>query len=81
MSEITRILQDIEQGESKAAAELLPLVYAELRHLAAHKMAQEAPGQTLQPTPKAFEAQRHGKCKMDCGDWTECRLVKGVLPV
>jgi len=56
MSDITRILQDIESGEPKAAAELLPLVYAELRHLAAHKMAREAPGQTLQPTALVHEA-------------------------
>ena len=46
----------LEQGDSKAAEELLPLVYDELRKLAAHKMANEAPGQTLQPTALVHEA-------------------------
>jgi hypothetical protein len=48
VSEVTRILDAIQDGDSKAADELLPLVYEELRRLAAHKMAGEAPGQTLQ---------------------------------
>jgi len=56
MSDVTRILEAIEQGDPKAAEELLPLVYQELRRLAAHKMAQEAPGQTLQPTALVHEA-------------------------
>ncbi len=56
MSEVTRILEAIEQGDSKAAEELLPLVYEELRRLAAHKMAAEAPGQTLQATALVHEA-------------------------
>src|SRR6266478_9697996 len=56
MSEVTRILHAIERGDSKAADELLPLVYEELRKLAAHKMAHEAPGQTLQPTALVHEA-------------------------
>jgi RNA polymerase sigma factor (TIGR02999 family) len=56
MSDVTRILDDIQQGNPKAAGELLPLVYNELRHLAAHKMANEAPGQTLQPTALVHEA-------------------------
>ena len=56
MSDVTRILQSIEQGDPQAAAELLPLVYEELRRLAAHKMAHEAPGQTLQPTALVHEA-------------------------
>jgi RNA polymerase sigma factor (TIGR02999 family) len=55
MSDITRILQAIERGEN-SAEELLPLVYDELRQLAAHKMAQEAPGHTLQPTALVHEA-------------------------
>src|SRR5262245_39872720 len=55
-SEVTRILNEIEAGERKAADELLPLVYAELRRLAAHKMASENPGQTLQPTALVHEA-------------------------
>lgn len=56
MSDVTRILDAIQQGNSKAAEELLPLVYDELRHLAAHKMANETPGQTLQPTALVHEA-------------------------
>jgi RNA polymerase sigma factor (TIGR02999 family) len=56
MSEITRILSAIEQGELHAAEQLLPLVYDELRKLAAQKMAQEAAGQTLQPTALVHEA-------------------------
>src|SRR4051794_9463297 len=56
MSEVTRILSAIEQGDPHAAEQLLPLVYDELRKLAAQKMAQEAPGQTLQATAVVHEA-------------------------
>jgi len=56
MSDVTLILNRIESGDPKAADELLPLVYAELRQLAAHKMAHESPGQTLQPTALVHEA-------------------------
>lgn len=56
MSDVTRILCAIEQGDPHAAEELLPLVYDELRKLAAQKMAQEAPGQTLQATALVHEA-------------------------
>ncbi|MEO8429738.1 MAG: ECF-type sigma factor, partial [Verrucomicrobiota bacterium] len=56
MSQFTHVLDQIEQGNEKAADELLPLVYEELRKLAAHKMASEAPGQTLQPTALVHEA-------------------------
>jgi RNA polymerase sigma factor (TIGR02999 family) len=56
MSEVTRILAAIEQGDVRAADELLPLVYDELRQLAAQKMSQEAPGQTLQATALVHEA-------------------------
>jgi len=56
MSEVTRILNAIEQGDPKAASQLLPLVYDELRKLAASKMAKELPGQTLQPTALVHEA-------------------------
>ena len=56
MSEVTRILDRVQQGEAQAAEELLPLVYDELRRLAAHKMAGEPPGQTLQPTALVHEA-------------------------
>jgi RNA polymerase sigma factor (TIGR02999 family) len=56
MSEVTRILDAIEQGEPHAAEQLLPLVYDELRRLAAEKMARERPGQTLQATALVHEA-------------------------
>ena len=56
MSDVTRILNAIEQGDTKAADKLLPLVYEELRRLAARKMSQEAPGQTLQATALVHEA-------------------------
>jgi RNA polymerase sigma factor (TIGR02999 family) len=56
MSDVTRILNAIEQGDAKAADELLPLVYEELRRLAAQKMLQELPGQTLQATALVHEA-------------------------
>jgi RNA polymerase sigma factor (TIGR02999 family) len=56
LSAVTRILNRVEQGDPKAAEELLPLVYEELRKLAAHRMAKEAPGQTLQPTALVHEA-------------------------
>jgi RNA polymerase sigma factor (TIGR02999 family) len=56
MSEVTRILSDIEHGEPQAAGQLLPLVYEELRKLAAQKLAQEQPGQTLQATALIHEA-------------------------
>ena len=56
MSDVTLILQRIEQGDSRAADELLPLVYDELRRLAAQKMAHEAAGQTLQPSALVHEA-------------------------
>src|SRR5712664_1228688 len=56
MSDVTRILDAIQQGDPKAADELLPLVYEELRRLAAHKMVNEPPGQTLQPTALVHEA-------------------------
>src|SRR5207245_4766704 len=56
MSEVTRILSAIEHGDPHAASELLPLVYAELRKLAGHKIAKEAPGQTLQATDLVHEA-------------------------
>ncbi len=56
MSEVTRILQQLGKGEKVAADALLPLVYDELRHLAASKLAREAPGQTLQATALVHEA-------------------------
>jgi RNA polymerase sigma factor (TIGR02999 family) len=56
MSGVTRILSAIEQGDPQAAAQLLPLVYDELRRLAGQKLAQEKPGQTLQATALVHEA-------------------------
>ena len=56
MSEVTRILSAIEQGDPTAAEQLLPLVYDELRRLAAQKLARESPGQTLQATALVHEA-------------------------
>ncbi len=56
MSDVTRILNAIEQGDAKATDELLPLVYEELRLLAAQKLSHEPPGQTLQATALVHEA-------------------------
>ncbi len=56
MSEVSRILSAIEQGDPQAAEQLLPLVYDELRKLAAQKLAHEKPGQTLQATALVHEA-------------------------
>ena len=56
MNDVTRILSAIERGEPQASEQLLPLVYDELRKLAARKLAQEKPGQTLQPTALVHEA-------------------------
>ncbi|HAB19512.1 MAG TPA: sigma-70 family RNA polymerase sigma factor [Verrucomicrobiota bacterium] len=56
MSEVTQILERVRLGDAQAAEALLPLVYEDLRRLAAQKMAGEAPGQTLQPTALVHEA-------------------------
>lgn len=56
MSDVTSILDRVQRGDSQAAEELLPLVYVELRRLAAQKMANEAAGHTLQPTALVHEA-------------------------
>jgi RNA polymerase sigma factor (TIGR02999 family) len=56
MSDVTRILNAIERGDAKATDELLPLVYEELRLLAAQKLSHEPPGQTLQATALVHEA-------------------------
>jgi RNA polymerase sigma factor (TIGR02999 family) len=56
MNPITHLLDDIERGDLKAASQLLPLVYDELRRLAAQRLARESPGQTLQPTALVHEA-------------------------
>jgi RNA polymerase sigma factor (TIGR02999 family) len=56
VTDVTRVLNALQHGDSQVAAELLPLVYQELRKLATSKMAHEAPGQTLQPTALVHEA-------------------------
>src|SRR6202158_1931298 len=56
MTDVTRILSAIEQGDPLAVERLVPLLYDELRRLAAHKLAQEKPGQTLQATALVHEA-------------------------
>jgi len=56
MSEVTQVLHAIAEGDPGAASQLLPLVYDELRQLAAQKLARETPGQTLQPTALVHEA-------------------------
>jgi RNA polymerase sigma factor (TIGR02999 family) len=56
MSDVTQILRRVEEGDMQAAEQLLPLVYEELRKLAAARLAQERPGQTLQPTALVHEA-------------------------
>src|SRR2546429_9692747 len=56
MTDVTRILSAIEQGDPSASGQLLPLVYDELRRLAAHRLAQEQPGQTLEATALVHEA-------------------------
>lgn len=56
VSDVTYMLEAMQRGEPQAASQLLPLVYEELRRIAAHKMAQESPGHTLQPTALVHEA-------------------------
>jgi hypothetical protein len=62
MSDVTRILSAIEQGDAGAASQLLPLVYDELRRLAAQKMAHEQPGQTLEATALKLASQYPRPC-------------------
>ncbi|HYV35856.1 MAG TPA: ECF-type sigma factor [Gemmataceae bacterium] len=69
MTEVTRILNAIDQGDPHAAGQLLPLVYDELRKLTATKMAQEAPGQTLQATALVHEAYLRLVDKDDAQHW------------
>jgi RNA polymerase sigma factor (TIGR02999 family) len=73
MTDVTRILSAIEQGESNAAAQLLPLVYEELRKLAAQRLAHEAPGQTLQATALVHEAY----LRLVDGDQARCWDSRG----
>jgi RNA polymerase sigma factor (TIGR02999 family) len=69
MSEVTRILSQIEQGDPQAAEKLLPLVYDDLRNLAAARLAQEKPGQTLQATALVHEAYLRLVGKEDVPQW------------
>jgi plasmid stabilization system protein ParE len=79
MNDVTRILSAIEQGNPQATEQLLPLVYQELRRLAAQKMAQEVPGQTLQATALVHEAYirlvdidkaEHWRLRKRCGGFS-----------
>ena len=69
MSDVTRILSQIESGDPSAAEQLLPLVYEELRKLAAAKLAQERPGQTLQATALVHEAYLRLVQNNESADW------------
>jgi RNA polymerase sigma factor (TIGR02999 family) len=69
VSDITTILKAIDDGDPQAAAQLLPLVYEELRRLAAQKLAQEKAGQTLQPTALVHEAYLRLVGKVDEAHW------------
>ncbi len=71
MSEVTRILHAVEQGNAKAAADLLPLVYTELRRLASQKLGQEKPGQTLQATALVHEAYLRLVGPADANRWKD----------
>ena len=68
MTDVTRILNAIERGDGRAADELLPIVYEELRLLAAQKLSREAPGQTLQATALVHEAYLR-LVEPECPNW------------
>jgi hypothetical protein len=70
MAEVTQIMSAIEAGDPRAAAELLPLIYDELRKLAAERLTHEKPGQTLQPTALVHEAYLRLVGVGQSGDWT-----------
>src|SRR5262245_28840285 len=69
MNEVTRILADLARGDAQAAGQLLPLVYDELRKLAAARMADEAPGNTLDPTALVHEAYLRLVGSIDAACW------------
>jgi RNA polymerase sigma factor (TIGR02999 family) len=69
MSDVTSLLSAIGKGDPQAAADLLPLVYDELRRLASQRLAQETPGQTLQPTALVHEAYLRLVAPADAGRW------------
>src|SRR6059036_4008533 len=79
MTEVSRILSAIEQGDPQAAEQLLPLVYDELRQLAAQRLAQEKPGQTLQATALVHEAQintGNRESGRERDSWRSCWFVR-----
>jgi hypothetical protein len=80
MTDVTRILSAIEQDDPHAAEQLLPLVYDELRKLAAHKLAQEKPGQTLSTTALVHEAylRRVGGRRGSTPPWDNRRHFSAV---
>jgi len=69
MRDVTQILRAVEEGDAAAAADLLPLVYDELRTLAAQRMAREAPGQTLQATARVHDAHLRPVGTGEPGGW------------
>ena len=69
MNEVTQILNAIAEGDPSAASQLLPLVYDELRKLAAHRLAHQTPGQTLQPTALVHEAYLRLVADPEGSDW------------
>jgi hypothetical protein len=71
MSDVTRILSAIDQGDPHAAEQFLPLVYDELRRLPAGQMARQKPGQTLTPRPSCM--------KRTCGWWGRRTIAEGLL--
>jgi hypothetical protein len=76
MTDVTRILNAIEQGNAKAADELLPLVYEELRLLANQKMSQELPGQTLQRLSLTLESSFVPAGRQTLGPYEEAPTTK-----
>jgi len=72
MNDVTRILSDIEHGDARAAERLLPLVYHELRKLAALRLAREKPGQTLQATALVHEAYLRLVGQDEARSWNNC---------
>ncbi len=73
MSEVTQILNATDRGDVQAAAQLLPIIYDELRRLAAQKLAQEAPGQTLDATSLVHEAYLRLVGAVDANRWNDSR--------
>jgi hypothetical protein len=79
MSEVSRILSAVEEGDPHAAEQLLPLVYDELRQLAAEKLAHEQPGQTLQATALVHEAYLRLLGAKQTLDWDDRRTAESRL--